>query len=66
MQPILEYAVIVWNNCTQANAELVGKVQVGAARIITELRVNSSWLSGLGTFASEKNKTNYIFYILDN
>lgn len=43
MQPILEYAVIVWNNCTQANAELVEKVQVGGARILTELRVNSSW-----------------------
>ncbi|XP_062581833.1 uncharacterized protein LOC134243596, partial [Saccostrea cucullata] len=37
-----EYADVVWDNCTQSSSELLEKVQIEAARIITGLRVNSS------------------------
>lgn len=33
---------IVWGNCTKGNSDLLEKVQIEAARIITGLRVNSS------------------------
>ena len=42
IRPILEYADVVWDNCTQSSSELLEKVQIEAARIITKLRVNSS------------------------
>lgn len=42
IRPILEYADIVWDNCTQEITEFFEKVQVDAARIVTGLRVNSS------------------------
>ncbi|XP_061178420.1 uncharacterized protein LOC133187066 [Saccostrea echinata] len=37
-RPVLEYADVVWDNCSQENTELLEKVQVEAARIITGLR----------------------------
>ena len=42
IRPILEYASIVWDNCTLENSKLLEDVQVEAARIITGLRRNSS------------------------
>lgn len=42
IRPILEYGDVVWGNCTKENSELLEKVQIEAARIITGLRVNSS------------------------
>jgi hypothetical protein len=40
--PVLEYADIVWNNCTLHESNLLESVQVEAGRIITRLRINSS------------------------
>jgi hypothetical protein len=42
IRPVLEYGDVVWCNCTKENSELLGKIQIMAARIITGLRVNSS------------------------
>ena len=42
IQPILEYGNVIWDNCTQNEANLLESVQVEAGRIITGLRVNSS------------------------
>ena len=39
---ILEYGNVIWDNCTQNEANLLESVQVEADRIITRLRVNSS------------------------
>jgi len=38
IRPILEYVNIVWDNCTQEEANLIESVQLEAARIITGLR----------------------------
>jgi hypothetical protein len=42
IRPILEYGNVIWDNCTQNEANLLENVQVEAGRIITGLRVNSS------------------------
>ena len=42
IRPILEYADVIWDNCTIQEANLLESVQVEAGRIITGLRVNSS------------------------
>ena len=42
IRPILEYGNVIWDNCTQNEANLLESVQVEAGRIITGLRVNSS------------------------
>jgi hypothetical protein len=42
IRPILEYGNVIWDNCTQNEANLLESVQVEADRIITGLRVNSS------------------------
>ncbi len=42
IRPVLEYADIVWDNCTLYESNLLESVQVEAGRIITGLRVNSS------------------------
>ena len=42
IRPVLEYADIVWDNCTLHESNLLESVQVEAGRIITGLRVNSS------------------------
>ena len=42
IRPVIEYADIVWDNCTLHEANLLESVQVEAGRIITGLRVNSS------------------------
>lgn len=39
---IFEYGDVVWGNCTKDNSELLWKVLIEAARIITGLRVESS------------------------
>ena len=40
--PVLEYADIVWDNCTLHESNLLESVQVEAGRIITGLRINFS------------------------
>ena len=40
--PVLEYGDVVWGNCTKDNSDLLEKIQIEAARIISGLRVNSS------------------------
>jgi hypothetical protein len=42
IRPVLEYADIVWDNCTWHESILLESVQVEAGRIITGLRINSS------------------------
>jgi hypothetical protein len=37
--PVLEYADIVWDNCTLHESNLLESVQVEAGRIITGLRI---------------------------
>ena len=37
IRPILEYADIVWSNCTQRECDLLESIQLDAARIITGL-----------------------------
>ena len=35
IRPLLEYADVVWNNCTQYDSNELDTVQHGAARIVT-------------------------------
>ena len=35
IRPILEYADVVWNNCTQYEVNDIEKIQIEAARIVT-------------------------------
>ena len=35
IRPLLEYADVVWDNCTQHEANELEKIQVEAARIVT-------------------------------
>ncbi|MCG7883757.1 MAG: reverse transcriptase family protein [Candidatus Thiodiazotropha endolucinida] len=35
IRPVLEYADIVWDNCTQYEIDLIEKIQIEAARIVT-------------------------------
>ena len=35
VRPTLEYAYIVWGNCTQYEANAIERIQVEAARIVT-------------------------------
>jgi hypothetical protein len=42
LRPILEYGNVIWDNCTQNEANLLENVQVEADSIIIGLRVNSS------------------------
>ena len=42
IRPVLEYADIVWDNCTLHESNLLESVQVEAGRIITGLRINFS------------------------
>jgi hypothetical protein len=42
IRPVIEYADIVWDNCTLHESNLLESVQVEAGRIITGLRINSS------------------------
>ena len=35
IRPILEYANIVWDNCTQYEIDLIEKIQIEAARVVT-------------------------------
>ena len=35
LRPTLEYANIVWDNCTQYEANAIEKIQTEAARIVT-------------------------------
>lgn len=67
IRPILEYGDVVWGNCTKENSELLEKVQIEAARIITGLRVNSSrsiLYSELGweTLQSRRDKHKLILF----
>ena len=39
IRPVLEYADIVWNNCTLHESNLLESVQVEAGRIITGLKI---------------------------
>lgn len=42
IRPILEYGGIVWDNCSNEESDLLEKVQIEAARIITGLRKGTS------------------------
>ncbi|PJE77770.1 hypothetical protein CI610_03303 [invertebrate metagenome] len=42
IRPILEYADIIWDNCTHQSKQLLESVQLEAARIITGLRSGTS------------------------
>ena len=42
IRPVLEYADIVWDNCTLHESNVLESVQVEAGRIITGLRIDSS------------------------
>lgn len=42
IRPVLEYADIVWDNCSDREVKLLEDIQVTAARIISGLRINSS------------------------
>jgi hypothetical protein len=42
IRPKLEYGNVIWDNCTQNEANLLESVQVETGMIITGLRVNSS------------------------
>ena len=35
IRPILEYADIIWDNCTQYEIDLIEKIQIEAARVVT-------------------------------
>ena len=37
LRPLLEYASIVWDNCAKYEKELLDKIQLDAARIVTGL-----------------------------
>ena len=54
VRPIMEYASSVWDNCTMQESELLEKVQVDAARVVTglpkfcslqELYIETGWTS---------------------
>ena len=42
IRPVIEYADIVWDNCTLHESNLLESVHVEAGRIIIGLRINSS------------------------
>ena len=42
IRPILEYGNVIWESCTQNEANILESVRVEAGRIITGLRLNSS------------------------
>ena len=43
IQPILEYASEVWDNCGQTNCNSLEKIQIEAARIVTGLSIYASF-----------------------
>ena len=61
IRPVLEYADVIWNNCTQYESNELEKNQNEAARIVTgttKLVSNNSLLSETGweTLSSRRNK----------
>ena len=61
IRPVLEYADVIWNNCTQYESNELEKIQNKAARIVTgttKLVSINSLLSETGweTFSSRRNK----------
>ncbi|PJE77413.1 hypothetical protein CI610_03664 [invertebrate metagenome] len=65
IRPILEYADIVWDNCTQQSADLLESIQLEAARIITGLRSGTSHIKlytelGWETLAARRMKHKHI------
>ena len=42
IRPILEYANIIWDNCTKAQSDLLESANLDVARIITGLRRGTS------------------------
>jgi len=65
IRPILEYADIVWDNCTQQSKELLESIQLEAARIITGLRSGTSHNKlynelGWETLSTRRNKHKHI------
>lgn len=39
VRPILEYASVVWDGCSQYDIDKLGKVQLNTARIVTGLPI---------------------------
>ena len=42
IRPLLEYASIIWDNCTKTQSDLLESINLEAARIITGLRRGTS------------------------
>ena len=42
LRPVLEYASVVWNNCTKREKENLDKIQIEAARIVTGITRSAS------------------------
>ena len=45
LRPLLEYASIVWDNCTSREKETVEKIQTEAARLLTGITRSASLLN---------------------
>ena len=66
IRPLLEYADLVWDNCNQADAYELEKIQYEAARIVTgatKLASIANLLSDTGweTLAARRQKQNSFF-----
>ena len=61
IRPLLEYADVVWDNCTQYEADELKKIQIEAARILTGatrlISLNLRYCeTGWDTLACRRNK----------
>ena len=57
LHPIVEYASVVWNNCTERDKESLEKIKIEAARIVTGLTRSAS----LTTINTERNMFSKFF-----
>ena len=67
IRPLLEYADVVWDNCTQYEADELEKIQIEAARIVTGATrlasLNPLYCEiGLDTLACRRNKHKIIMF----
>ena len=71
IRPLLEYASVVWNNCTQYESSELEKIQNEAARIVTGATKLASLHSlytdtGWESLASRRKNTSLFFIIRCN
>ena len=61
IRPVLEYADVIWNNCTQYESNELEKIQNKAARIVTGttklVSINSLIRNRLGNFFVKEEQT---------